>query len=79
MGIEDIKNCECIYFETHEPMDKYEGTGWFKENILPKEVEITYEGNGYFEVNVDGKIYSCSIYSDGDFYHSVADFNLLKE
>lgn len=52
---------------------------WFKENILPDDVEVTYDDNNYFEVCVEGKSYSCNIYGDGDFYHNVADFNLLEE
>ena len=43
------------------------------------DVEITRDDNNYFEVCVEGKSYSCDIYCNGDFYHNVADFNLLKE
>lgn len=79
MSIEDIKNCECVSFSTSEPMDNIDSAEWFKENILPDDVEITYDDNNYFEVCVEGKSYSCNIYGDGDFYHNVADFNLLEE
>lgn len=75
MSIEDIKNRERVSFSTSEPMDNAEQ---FKENILP-DVEITRDDNNYFEVCVEGKSYSCDIYCNGDFYHNVADFNLLKE
>lgn len=56
-----------------------DGVEWFKENILPDDVEITHDDNNYFEVCVEGKSYSCNIYGDGDFYHNVADFNLLED
>lgn len=79
MSIEDIKNCECVPFSTSEPMDNIDSAEWFKENILPDDVEITHDDSNYFEVCVEGKIYSCNIYGNGDFYHNVADFNLLEE
>ena len=79
MGIEDIKNCECVTFSTSEPMDNTDSAEWFKENILPDDVEITHDDSNYFEVCVEGKIYSCNIYGNGDFYHNVADFNLLED
>lgn len=41
MSIEDIKNCECVSFSTSEPMDNIDSAEWFKENILPDDVEIT--------------------------------------
>lgn len=78
MSIEDIKNCECVSFSTSEPMDNIGSAEWFKENILPDDVEITYDDNNYFEVCVEGKSYLCNIYGNGDFYHNVADFNLLE-
>lgn len=28
---------------------------------------------------VEGKIFSCEIYGNGDFYHNVANFNFLKD
>lgn len=77
MTIEDIINEECVSFSTPEPMDNIDSAEWFKENILP-DVEITHDDNNYFEVCVEGKIYSCNIYGNGDFYHNVADFNLLE-
>lgn len=79
MTVEDIKNCECISFETPESMDNIDSAEWLKENILPDEVEITHDDNNYFEVSVEGKTYSCNVYGNGDFYHCVADFNLLEE
>lgn len=79
MSIEDIKNCECVSFSTPEPMDNIDSAEWFKANLLPDDVEITHDDNNYFEVCVEGKIYSCNIYGNGDFYHNVADFNLLED
>lgn len=79
MSIEDIKNCECISFETLDSMDNIDSAEWFKGNILPDDVEITLDDDNYFEVCVEGKIYSCNIYGNGDFYHNVADFNLLED
>lgn len=79
MSIEDIKNCECISFETLAPMDNIDSAEWFKENILPDEAEIIHDDGNYFEVCVEGKIFSCNIYGDGDFYHNVANFNFLKD
>ena len=79
MSIEDIKNCECISFETLDSMDNIDSAEWFKENILPDEAEIMHDDGNYFEVCVEGKIYSCNIYGNGDFYHNVADFNLLED
>lgn len=45
MSIEDIKNCECVSFSTLEPMDNIDSAEWFKENILPDDVEITHDDN----------------------------------
>lgn len=28
---------------------------------------------------VEGKNYSCDIYGNGDFYHNIADFNILED
>lgn len=52
MSIEDIKNCECISFETLAPMDNIDSAEWFKENILPDEAEIILDDGNYFEVCV---------------------------
>lgn len=79
MSIEDIKNCECISFETLAPMDNIYSAEWFKENVLPDEVEIIHDDGNYFEVCVEGKNYSCDIYGYGDFHHNIADFNILKD
>lgn len=79
MTIEDIINEECVSFSTPEPMDNIDSAEWFKENILPDDVGITHDDNNYFEVCVEGKIYSCDIYGNGDSYHNVADFNLLED
>lgn len=79
MSIEDIKNCESISFNTAEPMDNIDSAEWFKENILPKDVEIIYDDGNYFEVCVEGRNYSCDIYGNGDSYHNVADFNSLED
>ena len=78
MSIEDIKNRERVSFSTSEPMDNIDNAEQFKENILP-DVEITRDDYSYFEGCGEGKSYSCDIYWNGDFYHNVADFNLLKE
>ena len=43
MSIEDIKNCECVSFSTSEPMDNIDSAEWFKENILPDDVETLTE------------------------------------
>lgn len=50
MSKEDIKNCECISFETLAPMDNIDSAEWFKENILPDETEIILDDGNYFEV-----------------------------
>ena len=57
MTIGDIINEECVTFETEEPMDNIQAAGYFKENILPVEVDITHDDNNYFEVSVNGKTY----------------------
>lgn len=79
MTIGDIINEECVTFDTEEPMDNIQAAEYFKENILPDEVEITHDDNNYFEVSVNGKTYSCDVYGNGDFYHSIAEFKLLEE
>ena len=79
MSIEDIKNCECISFETLDSMDNIDSAEWFKENVLPDEVEIIHDDGNYFEVLVEGQNYSCDIYGNGDFYHNIADFNMLED
>ena len=79
MTIEDIINEECVAFETEEPMDNIQSAEYFKENILPDEVEITHDNSNYFEVSVNGKSYSCEVYGNGDFYHSIAEFKLLED
>lgn len=58
-------------------MDNIQAAEYFKENILPDEVEITHDDNNYFEVSVNGKTYSCDVYGNGDFYQSIAEFKLL--
>ena len=78
MSIEDIINEEYVTFETEES-DNIQSAEYFKENILPDEVEITHDDTNYFEVSVNGKIYSCNVYGNGDFYHSIAEFKLLEE
>ena len=78
MSIEDIINEKCVTFETEE-FDNIQAAEYFKENILPDEVEITHDDNNYFEVSVNGKTYSCDVYGNGDFYHSIAEFKLLEE
>lgn len=79
MTVEDIINEECVAFETEESMDNIQSAEYFKENILPNEVEITHDDGNYFEVSVNGKSYSCDVYGNGDFYHSIADFKLLED
>lgn len=79
MNIQDIKNCECINFETPDPMDNIESAEYFKDIILPEEVEITLDDGNYFEVSVDGKKYSCDVYGNGDSYHNIAEFKLVEE
>lgn len=78
MSIEDIKNCKCVTFSPSEPMDNIDSVEWFKENILPNDVEIIHDDGNHFEVCIEGKIYSCDIYNNREFYYNVADFNLLK-
>lgn len=79
MSIEDIINEECVNFMTEEPMDNIQSAEYFKENILPDEIEITHDDGNYFEVSVNGKQYSCEVYGNGDFYHSIAEFKLLDD
>lgn len=79
MSIEDIINEECVTFETEKSMDNIQAAEYFKENILPYEVEITHDNGNYFEVSINGKQYSCDVYGNGDFYHSIAEFNKLLE
>lgn len=80
MNIEDIINEECVTFETEEEfMDNIQSAEYFKENILPDEVEITHDDGNYFEVSVKGISYSCEVYGNGDFYHSIAEFKLLED
>lgn len=67
MTIGDIINEECVTFETEESMDNIQSAEYFKENILPDEVEITHDDGNYFEVSVKGKSYSCEVYGNGDF------------
>ena len=78
MIIEDIINEKCVTFMTEEPMDNIQSAEYFKENILPNEVEITHDDGNYFEVSVNCKSYSCDVYGNGDFYHSIAEFKLLE-
>ena len=78
MDIENIIHEKCVTFETKEPMDNIQAAEYFKENILPDEVEITHDDNNYFEVSVNGKTYSCDVYGNGDFYHSISEFKLLE-
>ena len=79
MIIEDIINEKCVTFMTEEPMDNIQSAEYFKENILPNEVEITHDDGNYFEVSVNCKSYSCDVYGNGDFYHSIAEFKLLED
>lgn len=78
MNIEDIINEECITFESEES-DNIQAAEYFKEDILPDEVEITHDDGTYFEVSVNGKSYSCDVYGNGGFYHYIAEFKLLEE
>ena len=78
MSIKDIINEECVLFEHKAIMHNILGAEFFKENILPSEAEITYDEGNYFEVSVNGKLYSCEVYGNGDFCHSIAKFKLLK-
>lgn len=78
MNIENIINEECVTFKTEESMDNIQAAAYFKENILPDEVEITHDDGNYFEVSANGKTYSCDVYGNGDFYSNVAEFKLLK-
>lgn len=77
MNIEDIINEECVTFETEECMDNILSAEYFKENILPDEVEITLDDNNYFEISVNGKSYSCDVYGNGDSYHFIAEFKFI--
>ena len=71
MIIEDIINEKCVTFMTEEPMDNIQSAEYFKENILPNEVEITHDDGNYFEVSVNCKSYSCDVYGKpGDFSDS---------
>ena len=79
MNIEDIINEECVTFETEESMDNIQSAEYFKENILPDEIEIAHDDGNYFEASVNGKLYSCNVYGNGDFYHSIAEFKLLED
>ena len=79
MIIEDIINEKCVTFMTEEPMDNIQSAEYFKENILPNEVETTHDDGNYFEVSVNCKSYSCDVYGNGDFYHSIAEFKLLED
>lgn len=40
MTIGDIINEECVTFETEESMDNIQSAEYFKDNILPDEIEI---------------------------------------
>ena len=79
MNIEDIIIEECVTFETEESMDNIQSAEYFKENILPDEIEITHDDGNYCEGSVNGKLYSCNVYGNGDFYHSIAEFKLLDD
>lgn len=79
MNIEDIINEECVTFETEECMDNIQSAEYFKENILPDEVEITHDDGNYFEVSVNGKPYSCDVYGNGDSFNFIAEFKLLED
>lgn len=48
-------------------MDNIQSAEYFKENILPDEIEITHDDGNYFEISVNGKQYSCEVYGNGDF------------
>lgn len=39
-------------------MDNIQSAEYFKENILPDEIEIAHDDGNYFEVSVNGKLYS---------------------
>ena len=79
MDIEDIINEECVTFETDSDMDNIQSAEYFKEEILPNEVEITHDDGNYFEISVNGKSYSCNVYGNGDPCHFIADFELLED
>ena len=79
MDIEDIINEECVTFETDSAMDNIQSAEYFKEEILPNEVEITHDDGNYFEISVNGKSYSCDVYGNGDSCHFIADFELLED
>ena len=61
MIIEDIINEKCVTFMTEEPMDNIQSAEYFKENILPNEVEITHDDGNYFEVSVNCKSYMAMV------------------
>lgn len=42
-------------------------------------IQITHDDGNYFEVSVNCKSYSCDVYGNGDFYHSIAEFKLLED
>lgn len=79
MSIKDIINEKCIAFEHEAFMHNILSADFFKENLLPSEIEITYDDGNYFEVSINGKLYSCEVCGDGDFCHSIAKFKLLKD
>ena len=80
MDIEDIINEECVTFETENSMDdNIQSAEYFKEEILPNEVEITHDDGNYFEISVNGKSYSCDVYGNGDSCHFIAEFKFLAE
>ena len=49
------------------------------QNILQKLVLKEKKFGNYFEVSVNSKLYSCDVYGNGNFYHSIAEFKLLEE
>jgi hypothetical protein len=78
MIIEDIINEKCVTFMTEEPMDNIQSAEYFKENILPNEVEITHDDGNYFEVSVNCKSYSCDVYGNGDFITLLPSLNYWR-
>lgn len=60
-------------------MDNIQSAEYFKENILPDEVEIVHDDGNYFEVSVNGKSYSCDVYANGDSFNFIAEFKLLED
>jgi len=79
VSISDIQNDSYHWGTEDSHANNTETANDFIKNELPPNVDVYFQDENYLEfIFEDGKYYSATIFSNGDFTHHQANFEFIK-